>query len=110
MELEIALEIARRLRDALAAEVESARRERQLLRALDTSGLFARAAQRSQFLAEVARLERDLAVSLSRAASALGLEEVTLERIRLRAPEQGQRLSNTLSEVRALAGALQEVD
>jgi hypothetical protein len=110
MELEIALEIAGRLRDVLAAEVESARSERQLLRALDTSGLFARAAQRSQFLAEVARLERELAVSLSRAAAALGLEEVTLERIRACAPQHGARLSTTLSEVRALAGALQEID
>ena len=110
MDLEMALETAERLRDALAAEVESARRERQLLRALDATGLFARAAQRTQFLADVARLERELALRLSRAASALGLGEITLERIRAHAPQQGERLDRTLSEIRALAGALQEID
>ncbi len=110
MELENALETAGRLRDALSAEVESARRERHLLRALDASGLFARAAQRSQFLAEVARLERELAASLSRGASALGLSEVTLDALCARAPASGERLASTLSEVRSLAGALQEID
>jgi hypothetical protein len=110
MELENALETAGRLRDALSAEVESARRERQLLRALDASGLFARAAQRSQFLADVARLERELGLSLSQAAGALGLGEVTLDALRARAPDAGERLARTLSEVRSLAAALREID
>jgi hypothetical protein len=110
MELENALETAGRLRDALSAEVESARRERQLLRALDASGLFARAAQRSRFLADVARLERELGLSLSHAAGALGLGEVTLDALRARAPEQGEKLARTLSEVRSLAAALREID
>jgi FlgN protein len=110
MDLEIALEKAGQLRDALAAEVESARRERQLLRALDAHGLFARAAQRTQFLAEVGRLERELAAALASAATALGLSEVTLDALRARAPGPGERLAHVLSELRALAGALQEVD
>ncbi|MFL5261892.1 MAG: flagellar export chaperone FlgN [Anaeromyxobacteraceae bacterium] len=110
MDLENALETAGRLRDALAAEVESARRERQLLRSLDAAALFARASQRGAFLAEVARLERELAARLGAAAKALGLEEVTLDRFRLRVPVTGERLAHTLAEVRALAGALQEVD
>jgi len=110
MDLENALETAGRLRDALAAEVESARRERQLLRSLDAAALFARASQRGAFLAEVARLERELAAGLGAAAKALGLEEVTLDRFRLRVPVAGERLARTLAEVRALAGALQEVD
>ncbi|HET9597701.1 MAG TPA: flagellar export chaperone FlgN [Anaeromyxobacteraceae bacterium] len=110
MDLENALETAGRLRDALAAEVESARHERQLLRALDTKGLFSRAAQRSGFLAEVARLEQELAAALGRAARALGVGEVTLEALRARAPGPGGALARTLSEVRALAGALKEID
>src|SRR5690242_15401370 len=104
MDLEHALELAGQLRDAIAAEVERARDERRLLRGLDAAGLFARAAQRGEFLAEVARLERELATALGRAASALGLAEVTLERLRLRVPREGEALARVLSEVRALAG------
>ncbi len=110
MDLENALEKAGQLRDALAAEVENARGERQLLRSLDTGGLFARAAQRSAFLAELARVERELAVSLSRAAGCFGLTEVTLARVRELAPHQGRILTDVLADVRALAGALQEID
>jgi hypothetical protein len=110
MDLEQALATAGQLRDLLAGEVESARAERHLLRSLDATGLFARAAQRGAFLCEVARLERGLATALARAADALGLEQVTLERLRLRSPKQGLALSNILSDVRALAGALQEID
>ncbi len=110
MDLEKALETAGHLRDALATEVESARRERQLLRALDGPALFARTAQRADFLSEVARLERDLAASLARAAETLGMREVTLERLSERAPRRGGELARIFSEIRALAGALREID
>jgi len=110
MDLENALEKAGDLRDALAAEVENARRERLLLRGLDVAGLFARAAQRGAFLAEVARIERELAIALSRATGTLGLTEVTIERLRAVAPREGEALARILSDVRALAGALQEID
>jgi len=110
MDLEQALGTAGRLRDALAAEVESARRERQLLRTLDAAALFARAAERTRFLTEVARLERELGQGLSAAAEVLGPGGVTLERLRARAPRQGGALSTILSEVRALAAALHEID
>lgn len=110
MDLGKALETAGQLRDALAGEVESARLERKLLRSLDSSGLFERASQRAAFLAEVARLERSLATSLARAAGALKLSEVTIDRLRERVPQQADALSRTLSEIRALAGALQEID
>jgi hypothetical protein len=110
MDLEQALGTAGRLRDALAAEVESARRERQLLRTLDAAALFARASQRAAFLAEVARLEGELTRSLAGAAAELGAGGVTLERLRARAPVQGGALATVLSDVRALAGALREID
>jgi len=110
MDLENTLETAGRLRDALTAEVEHARGERQLLRKLDTGGLFTRAAQRAAFLAEVAGIEHALVVSLSRAAGTLGMTEVTLERLRELAPRQGHALTQIMADIRALAGALQEID
>jgi hypothetical protein len=110
MDLENALETAGQLRDALAVEVESARQERHLLRALDTAGIFARATARSAFLEEAARLKRELAVSLGRIAQSIGLTELTLEQIRQHAPAEGEALGQLTSEIGALAGALQEID
>ena len=110
MSLERAVDAARRLRDALASEVAAAREERLLLKRLDSTALFARATARAHFLAEVARLEREMALGLSAAASAFGLREVTLERLEQAAPEGGRRLAAALDEVRALAGALREID
>jgi hypothetical protein len=110
MDLENALETAARLREAIAGELDGARGERQLLRALDSDGLFARATQRAAFLGEVARLERLLAGTLGQLASTLGVPEITLERLRRLAPGPGLALADVLSEARALAGALQEID
>ncbi len=109
-ELEIALETAVRLRASIATEIESARGERHLLRTLDSSGLFTRATHRSAFLAEAGRLERMLAASLRDAAAAAGVREITLEALRANASAPGAALADVLSEVRALAGALQEID
>ncbi len=110
MDLENALETAGQLRDALAAEVESARAERQLLRTLDAERLFARAAERAAFLARTSQLERALGASLARATSSIGLGELTLERLRKAAPVAGAAIADLLSEIRALAAALQEID
>ena len=110
MELENALAAAGQLRDALAAEVERARNERQLLRTLDAGGLFARAAERSRFLAEAARLERELAGSVARAAGTTGPTEPTIARLRERTPGKAEALALALSEVRSLAAALHEID
>jgi hypothetical protein len=108
--LEEALATATQLRSALQQEVERAQREREVLRSLDSDRLFAGAAVRAGFNAEVARLETALAAALSRAAGALGLSEVTLQRLERRAPEQTARLSKILADVRSLAGALAELD
>jgi flagellar FlgN protein len=110
MDLEQSLGTAGRLRDALAAEVESARRERQLLRTLDASALFARASERAAFLSEVARLEAELSRALAGAAAELGPGGLTLDRLQAHAPVQGGALAAVLSDVRALAGALREID
>lgn len=110
MSLENAVGAAIGLRDALRAELENARGERHLLKRLDTHGLFERAEARGRFLASAARLERELAAALARAAGALGLTEVTLARLEAAAPEGARRLGEVLAEVRSLAGALRELD
>jgi hypothetical protein len=110
MPLAAAIAAAGRLRDLLSAEVEGARGERRLLRTLDSAALFARAQSRAAFLAETQRVERELADGLVVAARALGIQEVTLQRLEAAAPRDGGALARALSEVRALAGALQEID
>ncbi len=108
--LEEALSTAAELRRTLEAEVERARHEREALRTLDSDRLFASAAARSAFNAEVARLESALAGSLARAAGALGLPEVTLPRLALRAPAAAAALAAALADIRSLASALAELD
>ena len=111
MDLENALQTAVRLRELISDEIQRARDERRLLRSLDASALFARAAQRAVFLADAARLERLLGSSLQQVASASGMPALTLERLRKLVPShEGTTLAEVLSEVRALAGALQEID
>lgn len=110
MSLELAIAAAGKLRASLEAEVDAARAERTLLRQMDAPGLFARAAERGRFLAEVARRERELADALAAAASSLGLPEVTTASLEAASPAAGRRLSGALGDIAALAGALREVD
>jgi hypothetical protein len=108
--LEEALASAHELRSALQQEVERAQHEREVLRTLDSDRLFAGATARAGFNAQVARLESALAGALARAAAGLGISEVTLPRLSVRAPEQTARLTRMLGDIRALAGALAELD
>jgi hypothetical protein len=110
MSFAAAAAVARDLREALAAEVERARGERRLLRTLDADRLHARAAERAEFLGVTARLERELAAELAGAAGRLGMREVTLQRIRLADPVHGAAVATAMAEVRALSGALAEID
>lgn len=110
MSLESAVGAAVRLRESLAREVESARGERVLLRKLDSQGLFARAAERAHFLSETARLEREMAAALSAAAAGLGLTQVTVATLERASPKLGRQLGEVLAQIRALAGALRELD
>lgn len=110
MSLESAVGAAERLRQSLAREVEAARGERVLLRKLDSQGLFTRAAERAHFLSCTAGLERELAAALSSAAGELGLSQVTLAALERASPRLGGRLADLLGQIRALAGALRELD
>lgn len=108
--LEESLVISAELRRVLETEVERSRAEREALKSLNSDRIFAGAAARASFNAEVAELEAELAGALSRAAGTLGAPEVTLARLAERAPRETAALSRVLADVRALAGALAELD
>jgi hypothetical protein len=105
-----AVAAARELRDALAAEVEQAREERNLLKRMDARRLFERASRRVTFNAEVMGLEQRLAAALSQAGRQLGLGEVTLAALERRLPAEAGLLSRVFGEIRALGSALRELD
>jgi hypothetical protein len=108
--LESAIAAAEELKRALETEVERSRIEREALRTLDSDRIFAGAAARASFNAQVGRLEQNLAGALQREAGALGLAEVTLAALRARAPKDAGRLARALQDVRASAAALAELD
>lgn len=110
MSLESAVGAAVRLRESLAREVEAARGERLLLRKLDSQALLTRAAERAHFLSRSAQQERELADALSGAAQALGLPQVTVAALTRASPHLGAQLADVLGQIRALAGALRELD
>ena len=108
--LEQALATAQRLKKVLEQEVERARHEREVIRTLNGERLFAGASARSAFNKEVGALEKRLGTELSHVAEKLGLAEASLTRLRLRLPDEAEAFCRVLSEVRALAGALCEID
>ncbi|HVO19374.1 MAG TPA: flagellar export chaperone FlgN [Anaeromyxobacter sp.] len=108
--LEEALATTVELRRALEAEVERARAEREALKSLDSDRIFASAAARAAFNAEVAQLESQLAAALRRAAGRVGAAEVTLAALAARSPGETAALTRALADVRALAAALAELD
>ena len=108
--LEEAHAITVELRRVLESEVERSRAERQSLKSLDSDQIFAGATARASFNSAVAELETRLAGALARAAARVGASEVTLERLAERAPGETAALAAVLADVRALAGALAELD
>ncbi len=108
--LEESLAITVELRRVLESEVDRSRAERETLKSLDSDRIFAGAAARSSFNCAVAELENRLAGSLARAAGRIGATEVTLARLARSAPAETAALSRVLSDVRALAAALAELD
>ena len=108
--LERAIKTTEEIRDALAAEIVIAREERVLIRNMDIDGLFLRAAKRADFNQKTGTLQQALGMELGDVAREFGLQEVTLEGLKARAPVLGGRMSTALAEVRALASALAELD
>src|SRR5689334_6105068 len=101
--LERAINTTEEIRDALAAEIHTAREERVLIRKMDIDGLFDRAAKRNDFNVRTAALQQRLAAELGEVAQGFGMDGVTLEGLKARAPALGQRMSTVLAEVRSLA-------
>jgi hypothetical protein len=108
--LEEPLAITIQLRRVLEAEVTRSRRERETLKSLDSDRIFAGAAARAAFNAEVAELETRLSAALGQAARSLGATQPTLAELAMGAPGETAALSRVLADVKALAGALAELD
>jgi hypothetical protein len=108
--LENAIAITHQIRDALRAEVERARAERALIRAMDVDGLLRRATARAEWNAMVNQRQSQLSSELAQAAHVHGLTEVTIDRLHTVAPAVTDRLSQAFAEVRSLAAALAELD
>jgi hypothetical protein len=108
--LENAINVTQQIREALRAEVERARAERGLIRAMDVEGLLRRATARGEWNALINAKQSQLSTELAQAARVFGLNEVTIDRLRGVAPAPTERLAQAFAEVRALAAALAELD
>src|SRR5262249_42392878 len=108
--LENAIAVTHQIRDALRAEVERARAERVLIRAMDVEGLMKRASARAEWNALVNQKQAQLSSELALVARAYGLTEVTIDGLRGVAPAPTERLAQAFAEVRSLAAALAELD
>src|SRR3954468_2741778 len=108
--LENAIAVTHQIRDALRAEVERARAERVLIRAMDVEGLMRRATARAEWNALCNQKQAQLSSELALVARAYGLKEVTIDGLRGIAPAPTDRLAQAFAEVRALAAALAELD
>jgi hypothetical protein len=108
--LEYALDVAIRMREALQAELSEARTQRVLVRKLDVQGLFERARQRGEFNVKLAQLQEELGAALSAAATVLGVERMSLDVLRTSGLLAASKVAQALSEMRASAQALQEID
>jgi hypothetical protein len=108
--LEYALDVATRMRQALQAELEEAREQRVLVRKLDVQGLFERARQRGEFNVKLSQMQDELGAALVATAGVLGVERVSLDVLHTSGIHAASKVAQALSELRASAQALQEID
>lgn len=108
--LEHALDVAHRMRDAFQAELGEARQQRILVRQIDVQGLFERARRRGEFNVKLAQLQQELGEALGAVAAEMGGERVTTDLLYASGSAAADRLAEGLSELRASAQALQEID
>lgn len=109
-ELARAMDAVEEMRAALEAEVVRAREQRTLIRKMDLDGLLDRASRRALFNERLAMLEQTLADELAAVAESHRLPAVDLDHFARALPAPTARLRERLAEVRALAGALLELD
>jgi hypothetical protein len=108
--LEQALDVATRMRQALQAELGEARTQRVLVRKLDVQGLFERARKRGELNVKLAQLQEALGAALSAAAPEHGVDRVSLDVLYTSGLQAASKVVQALSELRASAQALQEID
>ena len=108
--LEHALDVATRMRQALQAELEEAREQRVLVRKLDVQGLLERARRRGEFNVRLSQMQDELGAVLVATASLLGVDRVSLDVLRTSGILAASKVAQALSELRASAQALQEID
>jgi hypothetical protein len=108
--LEHALDVATEMRQALQAELVEAREQRILVRKLDVQGLFERARKRGEFNVKLSQMQDALGGALAGAASVLGVERATLDLLHSSGIHAASKVAQALSELRASAQALQEID
>ncbi len=108
--LEHALDVATRMRQALQAELDEAREQRVLVRKLDVQGLFERAQRRGEFNVKLAQMQDELGAALVATAGVLGVDRVSLDVLHTSGIHAASKVAQALSELRASAQALQEID
>jgi hypothetical protein len=108
--IEHALDVATRMRQALQAELEQARLQRVLVRKLDVQGLFERARQRGEFNVKLSQMQDALGEALVATANVLGVDRVSLDVLHTSGIHAASKMAQALSELRASAQALQEID
>lgn len=108
--IERAIVTSQALEQTLDEEVARARNQRVLIRNFDAQALLDRAAVREGWNRRVRTLQQELGKHLMEVAEQYGLREVTIESLGLVAAEPARRLAESLAQVRALAGTLNELD
>lgn len=105
-----AVTAATSLARALRAEVERVRKGRALLSGLKASEVLEFATGRTEFLETASSLQARIHAGVKAAAGESGLTAPDGEALERAFPEDGAALNEQLSEIRALAGALRELD
>lgn len=105
-----AVTAATSLARALRSEVERVRKGRHLLSGLKASEVLSFATGRAEFLETAAALQERIHAGVAAAAGASGLSAPDGAALERAFPDDGHALNEQLSEIRALAGALRELD
>ena len=103
-------DVAQRLIVALDDAIVNARELGAPMARLEAQTLFAAATRRNEVNAIVAGLVAELGEVVRGIAVALGWKEVSVARLKEKAPEQAAELEGLLAEIRRRAAALQKLD
>ncbi len=105
-----AVTAAASLARALRSEVDRVRKGSQLLSGLRAAEVLEFAAGRTEFLERAAVLQEQIHAGVAEASATQGLDAPDGAALERAFPLEGAALNTELSEIRALAGALRELD